>query len=446
MTVLELPDRPRAARVPPDPAESTRSGAVLVLQIFAVALFVFPSDMVIRPIGATGSVASLVALFALLAWSLATALGLHRPREAWHPVRCTLVALWLVSLVSYTLMNRAQRSGIEVLAGDRWLLQLAAMSGVVVVAAEGLQSLEQIKRVLRALVWGGAFCGVVAGMQYWMRVDITPVLRSLPGFSQNADNRAILFRGSVARVTGTAIHPIELGVVAGMLLPLALYLAIHDRGRSRRWIPVAAIMIAIPVSVSRSAVLSVALGVGLFIVLLPVVHRAIAFAAVPLAFLGVFMLTPGIIGNLRSFFLAGSSDRSISTRVGDYSLVERLVHQAPLFGRGGGTYLPANGLEIFDNQYLKTAVELGLVGLFVLAAYLLVPLVAALICRSSSDHPSVRCLAGALAGSALAAAACSAAFDSFSFPMFTGVQALVAGLVGATWRVSHRSRTSRGAH
>jgi O-antigen ligase len=123
-------------------------------------------------------------------------------------------------------------------------------------------------------------------------------------------------------------------------------------------------------------------------------------------------------------------------RVYDYPEVERLVYQAPWFGHGGGTYLPENLMYILDNQYLKTAIELGLVGVVVLAAYFLVPLISALVARRRSSDPELRLLCAALAGAALAAAACSLTFDSLSFPMFSNVYALVIGLIGACWRLA----------
>ena len=120
----------------------------------------------------------------------------------------------------------------EVLAADRQLMQLAVITGVALVAAEGLSSLGDVRRVLRVLIWGGAFCGVVAALQFWASIDITPYLRDLPGFAINSDNPAIVSRAALNRVTGTSINTIELGVVAGMLVPLAIYLAIYDTDRA----------------------------------------------------------------------------------------------------------------------------------------------------------------------------------------------------------------------
>ena len=336
----------------------------------------------------------------------------------------------------------------EAAGADRWLLQLVDDHRGGLVAAELLNSLEDMRRVLRVLCWGGAFCGIVAALQYWISLDIAPYLRDLPGFSLNTENAGILARGALNRVSGTAVYPIELGVVAGMLLPLATYLAIYDTERSARWrwAPVALIALAIPTSVSRSAVLSVTVAFALLVVLMPVRQRLAALCAIPFALVAVFMTAPGLIGTLSSFFGAGTKDASVATRVSDYPLVGEFVQEAPWFGRGGGTYSPENVLDVLDNQYLKTAVELGLVGVVVLAAFFLVPVIAALIARRRSRDPEFRLLCAALTGSALAAGVCSLTFDSLAYPMFVGVHALVVGLIGAAWRLSAGAKARATEH
>jgi O-antigen ligase len=153
------------------------------------------------------------------------------------------------------------------------------------------------------------------------------------------------------------------------------------------------------------------------------------------------MSAPGLIGTLATFFRAGSTDDSVQARLTDFPLAESLVQQAPWFGRGGGTWMPPNILDVFDNQYLKTVVELGLVGLVALVVYLLVPLIAALVARRRSNDPELRLLCAALAGASLAAIACSATFDSLAFPMFAYVHALVIGMTGACWQLAPRPRS-----
>jgi hypothetical protein len=411
-----------------------------MLQIFALTVMVIPADAVIRAIGAEGFAAGLVGMFAFVAFIAATLLGLHNPLRHRHPVRAAICTLWLSVLVSYILMDRETSSVQEVAAADRLLMQMAIITGVALVAAECLNSIRDIRRVLRALTWGGAFCGAVAAMQYFISLDITPYLRLLPGFSVNFDNPAIVARAAMNRVSGTAITAIELGVVAGMLLPLAVYLAIYDKERSlrNRWAPVALTALAIPTSVSRSGVISIALAFAVLVVLMPARQRVVALCAAPVAVAGVFMSAHGLIGTLASFFGGAANDDSVRARTMDYPTAERLVREAPWFGHGGGSYMPENILDIFDNQYLKTAVEMGLVGVVALLTFFLVPMIAALVARRRSADPELRLLCAALAGASLSATACSLTFDSLSFPMFSNVHALVIGLIGAAWRLAPR--------
>jgi hypothetical protein len=421
-----------ASRIP------ARSHAVPILQLFALTVMVFPSDSVIEAIGATGYLAALVGMFMFAAYLAATLFGLHDPFRRRHPIRGLLCVLWLTVLASYVVMDRSALDVTQLAGADRMLMQLAVITGVALIAAECLGSLHDVRRVLRTLCWGGAFCGVVAALQFWMSLDVASYLREVPGFSLNFDNPGIIDRAALNRVAGTAIHPIELGVVAGMLLPLAIYLAISDTARSARsrWAPVVLIGIGISTSVSRSAIIAAGIALAVVVVLMPARQRLVALTAVPFAVAVVFMSAPGLISTLTSFFGAGTSDMSVATRVSDYPLVERLVHQAPWFGQGGGTYIPGNVFDILDNQYLKTAIELGLVGLVALAAYFLVPAIVALTARRRSSDPELRLLCAALAGAALAAAACSFTFDSLSFPMFANVHALIVGLIGAGWRLA----------
>jgi len=438
---------PRPIEVQTHSDAPTRQHAVVLLQIFAITLMVFPSDTVIKAVGAAGFVAALVAMFGFAAWLVSTVLGLHNPLDHRHPTRAALGALWLVTLVSFALMHRAPQTGTTELAADRWIMQLAGMSGVALIAAECLGSLQAVKRVLRVLVGGAAFCSIVAAFQFWTNVDPAHYLRMIPGFTINVVNSDITWREGVKRVTGTAIDPIELGVVAGMLLPLALYLLMYDKERQpwKRWLPVICIALAVPITVSRSAIISLALAFGLFLVLLPSTRRIPFIAALPVAIAGVFAVGHGLVSTIATYFTLGSSDPSITHRTNNYTYVEQLVRQAPWFGTGGGTYIPTS-LHILDNQYLTTTIELGLVGLVAVAFYFVLPVATALVARGRTADAELRTLCGALAGAALAATFCSGTFDSLYFPMFSYVDALVLGLCGACWLLVARSRDHLDAH
>jgi len=430
-----------------DRATSTSSHPVRLLQVFAVTVMVLPADYVVKAIGADGYAAALVAYMMFLAWVAATLFGLHDPRQFHYPVRMALGGLWVVTLASYVLMNRGLLSTIQLAAADRWLMQLAATSGVVLVAAEWLYSLDDVRRVIRTLTWAGAFCGIVAVLQFKAKTDLTKYLK-LPGFSTNgiaAVNAVIGSRSGQSRVPGTATDPIELGVVAAMLLPLAAYLLMHDKERPKlqRWLPFMGIALAIPASVSRSAIIGVVVALGVLIVSLPPVRRLKGLSAVPPAVGVVFVAAHGLLGTLKSFFLAGTGDSSIAHRVNNYPYVLQLVHQSPWVGQGGGTYIPLSALNILDNEYLTKVIELGILGVIALLFWLFWPPIAALVARARTTDPEIRDLCAALAGAGFAGAICSVTFDSFSFPMFASIQALIAGLTGTVWIIVHREAQAR---
>lgn len=424
---------------------SRRGGreAVIGLQIFSVTVLLLPSDMVIGAIGAAGHAANLVAITLFALYWAGVLLGFHDHNTARSPVRAALALLWLATLLSYAASHLVvDLSPAERLAADRWLLQLLGVSGVVLVAGDHLRDIEAVHRVLRVLIGAATVVGVFAALQFWVRLDLTWILRfALPGFESNVAGGGILDRGGLARVSGTAIHPIELGVVAAMLLPLALHLALADRTRGAlwRWVPVVAVGVMIAGSVSRSAILCAAIAVAVFVVLLPPMQRVLALGLLPVAVAGAFLTARGLIGTLWSYFSAGTSDPSISTRVDDYPFVERRVAEQPWFGQGGGTFFPADAFEILDNQYLKTAIELGLFGLAALLLFFAAPVVTAWAARGRTTDPDTRLLCAAVMAAATAGAVGSVAFDSLSFPMFTGVHALVAGLAAACWHLSRPS-------
>lgn len=424
----------------PEPVPRAPATAIRMLQVFAVVLLVFPSFTVFKPIGAAAFPAGLVGMATFALWVAWTALGRHAPLRSRTPVRVAFGAVWVSSLLSYVAMQFRNRTSVEVLGADRWLLFLAAITGVAFVAAECLRSLEDVRRVLRALVWGGAFCAGVAIVQYFFSYSATPFLGTLlPGFSYNAELGGIGFRAGLSRVPGTTAHPIELGTTAAILLPLAIYLAMYDTRRSRlaRYLPVAMIAACAPLSVSRSATLAVGVSMAVFIVGLPARQRLVGLAGLLAAIVVVFLLVPGTITTLADFFSLGKADPSIATRIDDYAMVERYVRELPWFGRGGGTYLTTDLLEILDNQYLKWVIEFGLVGLVVLVVFFFaVPAATAFIARSRAPNPELRVLNGALGAGIVSAAVSSATFDSLSFPVFTCVYALLVGLVGACWRVT----------
>ncbi len=410
--------------------------ATLGVRAFVVAAFVLPTDTVLRVIGAQGYVASLVAMLLFCAWLLTALFGLHDPLHTRYPVRGALGLLWIASLLSYAAMPFYGPDPTQRLGAGRWLMLWLGMAGVVLVTAELLETPRAVVRVIRTLVWGASFSGFVAVLQFWAGFDVNPLLRKLlPGFTYDASFTGFQSRDALVRVSGTASHPIELGVVAGMVLPIAIWLALHDADRRAlvRWGPLLLIGAAVPLSVSRSAILALVLSLALFVVLLPAPQRVWILAALPVGVVGVFASTPGYLRTISTQFGMGTSDPSITNRLNNYPRVWASLSSAPWFGRGGGTDIQVDLTKVLDNQYLHSAIELGGLGLVALVLYFVVPVVSALVARTRSTEPRFRALCAALAGSALAAGASSYTFDSFSFAQFAAVDAVVVGLVGACW-------------
>jgi O-antigen ligase len=419
--------------------------ATVVLGVYVLTLFVFPSDTVVRVIGAQGFVAGIVALVLLAAWAVAVLLGIHDPLAVRNPTRAALAWLAATSLACWALTPFNRLTPVQALAADRWIMLVAAGAGVALVAAEGIRTRAALVAVLRLTVAGGAFCALVAVLQWVLALDLSAVLRqALPGFSTEGLYSAYQSRGALQRVTGTTLHPIELGVVAGMLLPVALTLAMHDRRRSalRRWVPVGLIALAIPASVSRSAMLAVVVAMTVFVLCLPARPRVSALVLLPLGAFVVVLSRRGYVRTLLDLVGEGSDDASVAARLDDYPMVEALVEQRPWFGTGGGTYMPADAFDILDNQFLKSAIELGVIGMSGLLAWFLVPVVTALVARHRSSDPLLRAAAAALAGALLAGAIASATFDSLSFNTYAGVHALLTGCAGACWIMARREQTS----
>ena len=419
----------------------------MLLQVYSFVLLVIPSDVTLGKISGALFPAGIIGMLAFGWWMAAILFGLHDPRNYPNPARLSFFVLWACSLISYAFLAITVSLPVEVRAGDRWLIQLCAWTGVAMVAAESLNSMRDFHAVIRALVWGGAVCGFVASLQFWVNLDLAVYLRWIPGFSLNAENLGIDSRASLNRVAGTAIHPIELGVVAATVLPLAIFNGLYDKDRSpaRRSIPVVLIIAAIPVSVSRSAILAAVVSLGLLLASLKARQRTFGLLAIPVAVAAFFLTAPGLIGTFRDFFGQGTNEPSAAARQKDIPLVEKLVREHPWFGRGGGSYAPVNPLDNLDNQYYRMLIELGIVGtVLITAAYLIAPAVIAFVARKRCTSESSRTLGAALGGSAAASALVAFTFDSLGFPMYAGLIALIIGMIGAYWRLARAEE--RSAH
>lgn len=428
-------------RVPTPAARhaTTASGAPWLLRAALFSIGVFPASLVIEPIGAAGTVPMLLALLLGVFWVVSWAWGMHDPIPARHPGRIAVSALLIAAAASAAALYLGTTGGstdTTRAAGERWLLLLLASAALVTVCAESVRATADAAACIRALLNGAFVCCLIALVQFLFSVDPVDWMRYfMPGFTENGGNTTFQPRGALLRVAGIAFSPIELGVVAAMLLPLSLWRAVFDPvGRTwLRWMQTVTLVLAVAISISRSGVLGFVVALGVSLPFLPRLARRWVVAALPVVVAGLFLTVPGLVSTLGGALGADSSDPSISTRLNNYPRVVAMFDAHPVLGLGPGNFMPTNALHILDNQYLNSLVSMGAVGLVATVVYLVLPGVTGLYAARTAQSASLRCLAGALAAGTLAGAVCSLTFDSLSFPVFALTFPALVGLSGATW-------------
>jgi O-antigen ligase len=426
-------DRPAAPRI----------DAVVVLTVYLVTLFAIPSRFIVGPLGGIGAPATILS-FGCFLWWCYYRLGQQRT-SSWvvQPTRRMLL-LWVVAvLASYVAAMARPISGDEAASADRGVLVIAGWVGIFMLAADGISTRERLDTLLRRISIAGGAVAALGIVQFWTHQSWTGYLR-LPGLTESGGFSGVIGRDGFTRPAGTALHPIEYGVVLTVVLPIALHYALQDRHRStlRRWWPVAAIAMAIPISVSRTAFLCTAVVLAFLIPTWPARLRRRAYVAILGLMVVIFVTVPGMMGTILGLFTGIGNDSSADSRTGSYSLAWEFVERAPIFGRGYATFLPE--YRILDNQYLLSLIDTGFFGMLSLVAFFLSGILVARRVRRLSTDPGTRQLAQSLAAGIAAGAGSYALFDALSFPMQAGLLFLVIGSATALYRIEavERSRTA----
>jgi O-antigen ligase len=443
MTSLDLHRRTESGQFDSRRPEPVRQpvDAVTVLTAYVVLLIGIPSRYVLAPIGAVGTPAWVVGLGGLFWWCSYRLMQPASLVPVVQPARRAFLFVVASILASYVVAMSRPVNAAETSTAQAGLLSLAGWAGILLLATDGVTSRERLDRLLRRLSIAGGLAAALGIAQFQTHRPLTEFLR-LPGLTANQQLDSVLGRNGFPRPAGTAAHPIEFGVMLTILLPIALHYALHDqhRGKVRRWFPVITLSAAIPLSVSRTAVISTVI-VLLFV--MPtwsarIRRRGYLFITAMLA--AVFVSVPGMLSTLTGLFTGIGSDDSAASRTDSYTLAWTFIERAPVFGRGFSTFLPS--YRILDNQYLLTMIDTGFVGLFTLLALFACSFLVMFRVRRHSTDPTTRRLAQTLAASIAAGAASFAFFDALSFPLLAGLVFLVIGCANALYRLE---TTSSGA-
>lgn len=408
-------------------------------------LYMFPAALIVPGLTFAGRPALLVAL-GLFAWWLIARLSPSLFMVGPQPMRWACLFYMVSMLLSYV---AGLMRGLPTLEANRQnftLLVTFEFIGLVLMTADGIANWDRLRRVLQVLVWAAAFMAVIGLIQSIFAYDIAQHL-IIPGLEVKTDLADFQKRGDgLFRVAGTASHYIEFSTVLAMAVPYGLHFARFSatkRGRRLFGFLTLLIAMAVPVAISRTGVLAIAIAMVVMFIAAWNWRIRYNMALISVAVLGALMVVrPGLLGTLKSMFLLADEDPSISGRTDDYTQVGHWFSQRPWLGRGPGTLIP-DFYIILDNQWLLTLVTCGIIGVLALAVLHITAISQSVIALRRSTTEEDRHLCAALLSTQLVAMLVSATFDSFNFTTFAFTLALTTGLSGAVWRFTHPARVVR---
>jgi O-antigen ligase len=428
---------------PPAPGQVTTAGrparrrvdAVTILTIWVVLLMAIPASLVVAPLGAVGGPATIFAAVVLVIYLVTWLHPALAPARGRQPVRAAAVLLTCAVIGTYVSANRHIMPGLERNGIDRGIILICGWLGVLIMASDGIPTMERLKKLLGRVVIGATAMAAVGITQFFTGLDATQYI-IIPGLKVQTLNTDLLSRNGLNRPSATAAHPLEFAAVLAMALPIALNRArfAPPGKRAIRWIQVGLIGAALPMTVSRSAVLAVLAVAFVLLPTWPKLERRIAYVVMGLGVAGLWMLVPGLVGTFRTLFATLTGDTSTTSRTSAFSTAMPYISQHPWFGHGFGTFFPATYF-FTDDQYLLSLIEIGAVGLFALLALFVTGLVTAQRVRRATKDPEMRDLGQSLTATIAVAMVAFGTFDALSFNMAAGLTFLFLGCTGAALRL-----------
>ena len=423
-----------------------RVDAAALLSVMVGLLYCLPVQLIVPEMTYAGRPALLVA-FALSCWWLLTRLGPRLVMQGPQPMRWVVFVYIVSILLSYLAGVQRGLPYLEAHAQDFTMVVTFEFFGVVLMAADGIPNWQRLQGILRVFVWSAAFVAVVGLTQSTFKYNIAEHI-TLPGlqFKSHLADFQPRGNGGLFRVAGTTTHYIEFSTVMAMAVPFAVHIAkFGPNKRARVAAAVSGLLMAavIPMAISRTGVLALAVAVAVMFVLAwdwRTRYNMLIFGTTIVA--ALVAARPGLLGTLMRLFVLADEDPSITGRTDDYAQVGAWFAQRPWLGRGPGTLIP-DVYIILDNQWLYTLVTGGILGIIALAALHIAGITLAGIALRRSSRAEDRHLCAALISVQVVSIVVSGTFDSLSFTTFSFTVALACGLSGAVWRLTHPQRFVR---
>lgn len=413
------------------------------LAILALAtLLLFPGQFRIDPLGAIGTPGVLIGLACFGLWMVG--LVLRRPWIAprLHPIRWAMLILALSVFGSYLAAGFRTLDPVELRAADRGLATLLVMAGMTLLVADTMRTRLQLRTLVRVLVIAGAVVSLLGVLQFVSGTDVASVI-TIPGFTY-APGEYTNERAGFVRIVSTTTSPLELSVVLGILIPLGLYLGFTSNGLAQKlWFATTAVSaMAIPMTVSRTGILAIAVAGGVLMLGWSWRRRVRVALAGLIGLVAMKFIAPGLIGTLRSFLLNPGEDPSLLSRERGLEAALATFIDRPLLGGGFGTFIPQRYVFL-DNQLLLSLVETGVVGVIALIVVFGTAAVLGIDVRCEASGPAAchdRELALALLAGLAVAVATFFTYDALSFPTGRGLTFAIIGCLAALWRIMQEEK------
>ena len=411
------------------------SDPLLPVYAFVLAATWLPANLVLLPLGGIGAPATIFGVLTFV-WYLLTLLRPGALASGFNPARLAVLVFALAMLLGYGTGLAKPLSPLEAGGSGRALIIYVGYVGLGLYVVDAVRDRRHLDRLLNVIVVGVSGMALMGMLQFITDVGPTSYIQ-VPGLTlleSDIDASRSLF----TRVQATAAHPIEFGVVLAVILPVALHLAIQGSGGrppSRwRWVPVVLLLVATPMTVSRSSVLGIAVGAGILAVSWSARFRLNAAVGALVLLVAMRAAFPGLLGTLRSMFVFFGDDPSISGRTDDYPQVVEFVTADPWLGRGLGSFVPEQHFFL-DNEYLGILITTGVVGLVSILVLFVVTIGTGRGVYHHAQDPVARSLGQALAASAAVTAFTWITYDGLAFRMHAGLAFILMGAVGALWRL-----------
>lgn len=429
----------RLAPAPPAPWQSARTFDVAAyLTIWLVALYALSARLHVPGVGSIGQPATLLALAAGAWWLVARVVPEFGLDQRFNPVRTALFVYAGYMLLSFGVGAARPLTALEQSGSLRALITLVAVVSIALLAADGISDLDRLTQLLRRLTTIGALFALYGIVQSSVGEAL---MLAPPGLVWNEEAvPELLERGGFVRPFATAMHPIEYAVIVGSLLPLALHFALYPaspKDRARAIAELSMLVLAMPVSLSRTAIVCAVGALGVLAFGWGWRRRINALIVGLLGVPIIAAIVPGLFGFMVELFTGADSDPSVTARIDRIPRIMALIRERPWLGWGHGTY-SVEDFFLIDNQLWVTLISAGFVGLFVVLALPLVAGVAAVWPSERLEQADVavqhlgRAIAAGIAGIMIS----TVTFTAFSYRILLFTLFLLIGCAGAFHRLT----------